>query len=270
MSLKRIFSPSVMKTIIVLLIMAAVIKTAMLTFTYLFLPSKGENAVIYHSDTLYSKYKPSAAFNIRPKKAAPPPAKKVPVYKLDKIKLKAIYATKHNPFIVIEDAKKIIFISKNELFKGYKLIKIEAQKATFEKNRRHYILLFKQNKNKNITYTPVVEDRVQEDPNAAKFIKRNDIKHYAKNFDAIWKEIKIKELIKRKKLQGFLVTWVRPKSIFSKMGLKKNDIIIGANGKTFKSLSQVFKTYNNINKMDSLILKIKRDNEEKELEYEIY
>ena len=54
------------------------------------------------------------------------------------------------------------------------------------------------------------------------------------------------------------------------MGLMKNDIITGVNGKRFKSLSQVFKLYNNMDKLDSLVLKIKRGNEERELEYEIY
>ncbi|HHH72909.1 MAG TPA: PDZ domain-containing protein, partial [Sulfuricurvum sp.] len=104
----------------------------------------------------------------------------------------------------------------------------------------------------------------------AVFVKRNEIRHYAKNYDEIWKSVKIKEIIKDKRLQGFKVDWVKKGSIFEKVGLRKDDIIIGANNKKFKSLSQVFKLYNNMEKIDSMKLTIIRDNQERELEYEIF
>ena len=66
------------------------------------------------------------------------------------------------------------------------------------------------------------------------------------------------------------MTWVKKDSLFAKLGLRKGDIITGVNGKKLKSVSQVFKIYNNMDKLDSLKLTITRDNQEKELEYEVF
>ncbi len=64
--------------------------------------------------------------------------------------------------------------------------------------------------------------------------------------------------------------WVKEKSVFEKLGLIKGDVITAVNGQKLKSVSQVFKLYNNMDKLDSLKLTIMRDNQEKELEYEIF
>ncbi len=262
--MNQLINSAFINRFITFLIMAAVIKTVML-IAALFLPDQGIDTIPSEESSFYAKYKPSALFALTAAKSEV--VKNVPVYKLDKLLLKGIFADKAHPFIMVEENKEVTLISKGEKFKGYKLIEIHAQKAIFEKNGRHYELAFKEAKNQNIVYNEVIPEFEE---GKAVFVKRKEIKHYAKNFDEIWKNIKIKELVKNKRLEGFKVTWVKKDSIFAKMGLIKDDIITGVNGKRFKSLSQVFKLYNNMDKLDSIVLKIKRGNEERELEYEIY
>ena len=103
-------------------------------------------------------------------------------------------------------------------------------------------------------------------------VLKRDIERYKKHFNDIWKNISIQEQIdpKTKRLTGFKVTRVNKKSIFGKIGLQKGDIIIGANNKIFRTYSDVLRLYNNIDKYNSIKLTILRNNQKKDLEYEIY
>jgi general secretion pathway protein C len=253
------------KRFIVVASIAAVVKILMLASLY-WLPHHGINTLPLEESSFYQKYRPSRAFALTQTKKI---VKKVePVYKLDNLNLKAIYDDPKAAFIAVEDAKKIVLISIGDDFKGYKLIEVHSDRAIFEKSSKRYELKFKEDKSKKSAITEAEPEIIADD--TAVFIKRREIKHYAKNFDDIWKNIKIKEIIKDRRLKGFEVKWVKKNSMFEKLGLRKGDIIIGVNGKTFKSVSQVFKLYNNVDKLDSLRLKIIRNNEERELEYEIF
>jgi len=250
----------------VLAVMALVIKVVMMAAAF-FLPVAGIDGVPYQPASIYDGYHPSRLFALAGKKG-PEPKKQAPVYKLDRLTLKAIYDAVASPFIVVEDNRKTVLISKGETYKGYRLIEVHPDRAVFEKGGRHYEIRFKESKVKGSTITQAAPEIINE--GEAVFIKRNEIRHYARHYDDIWKNVKIKEVIKNRHLQGFRVTWVKKGSVFEKVGLRKGDIIIGANDKKFKSLSQVFKLYNNMDKIDSMKLTIIRDNEERELEYEIF
>lgn len=263
--MNQLISPLWIKRLIIVGIIAAVIKALSLALLFV-LPHSGVDRVSVQESDLYQSYKPSKVFGLQGKKA--PVTKKAPVYKLANLTLKGLYDGPKRPFIAVEDAGKITLVGLHENFKGYKLIDVKSDRAIFEKSGKNYELVFKEKAlGKNVISTAEPEI-IQDD--AAVFVKRKEIKHYAKNFDAIWKNIKIKEIIKDKRLKGFRVTWVKKDSLFAKLGLIKDDVITGVNGRTLKSVSQVFKIYNNMDKMDSLKLKILRNNEEKELEYEVF
>lgn len=246
--------------------MAIVVKALMVAAAF-FLPKSGVDSVPYEPDGIYAGYKPSKLFALAgPVKKQP---KKVPVYKLDKLQLKGVFDDPEMPFIAVQEGKKVVLISKGETFKGYKLIEVHPDRAVFDKGGRHYELRFKEDKSAaKSSITAATPEVINE--GEAVFVKRNEIRHYAKNYDDIWKNVKIQEIIKNKRLQGFKVTWVKKGSIFEKIGLKKDDVIVGANDKKFKSLSQVFKLYNNVEKIDSMKLTVIREGQERELEYEIF
>ncbi len=247
-------------------IVAVTVKALMVGGAF-FLPTAGVDTVSYQPESIYNSYKPSRVLALAGK-AKPKPKVAAPVYRLDKLNLKGVFDDARKPFIAVEEGRKVTLISKGETFKGYKLIEVHPDSAVFDKGGRHYELRFKEGKNTKSTITAATPEVVKSED--AVFIKRNEIRHFAKNYDDIWKNVKIKEIIKNRRLQGFRVTWVKKGSIFEKIGLRKDDIIIGANDKKFKSLSQVFKLYNNMDKIDSMKLTILRDNQERELEYEIF
>ena len=58
-------------------------------------------------------------------------------------------------------------------------------------------------------------------------------------------------------------------SDFSKLGLRRDDVIKSINGQEINSYNRAFETYKNIQNVENLTMVIKRGKEEMELEYEI-
>ena len=249
-------------------VIAVIAVKAVMVAVAFFLPTTGVDDVPYETESFYAGYRPSQLFALA---EAQPEAvmQEAPVYKLDNVILMGIYKDSTMPFIAIQEGKDVVLVAKGELFKGYRLIEVHPDSAVFEKGGKRFELTFKEDGSTKQGITTATPEVMKAGENTV-FVKRNEIRHYVKNYDAIWQNVKIKEVIENKRLQGFRVTWVKKGSIFDKVGLKKDDVIVGANNKKFKSLSQVFKLYNNMEEIDSMKLTVMRNNEERELEYEIF
>jgi general secretion pathway protein C len=170
--------------------------------------------------------------------------------------LKAIYNTTDGGFIIVEKNKKSIFLNINDSIDGYKLIKILPTKAIFQKGNKTFILEFKKTKsktfyNQSTTYTTQ--------------ISKNTIKEYKKDLTKIWNNIAIARI-----RGGYKITYIKKGSIFEKIGLKKGDIITHINGTRLTNDAKAWHIYNNIEKYQNLTITIKRGNQTKVIEYEIY
>jgi len=259
-----------LKIIFNIFILALIGKGISLVFS-LFLPHFGVNYIKDYSINLYHSYNFSKAFGLYSNSKKTISIK--PTYQLKNIKLKAIYINNKNGkgLIVIEDRKKLFFIFTGDTFKGYKLIDITPTKAIFEKDNKHYELSLKEESLKDkIDIITSSNSKIILNKKIA--ILKKDIDKYKKNFNEIWKNISITEERdpQTKKIKGFRITYINKNSIFSKIGLKKDDIIIGANNKIFHNYADVFKLYNNIDKYNAIKLMIIRNNQQKDIEYEIY
>ena len=268
--MKRLMSNHWMQHLFVLFMIAACAKALSLVMLF-WLPHQGVDVTVHEQKNIFNNYRPSAMLNITKKKKEPP--KSEPVYALTSLTLKAIYDDANAPFIAVEDAADVSLISLHDKFKGYTLIDVQADRAIFEKSGKNYELKFQESKVSTGSISDVEPEEIEfleDGGGAAVFIKRQELQKYAKNPNEIFRNITIKEIIENKRLKGFKVMSVKQKSIFGQLGLQKGDIITGANNRAFRSVSQVFKLYNNIDSLDNLILHVKRGNEEKDLEYEIY
>ena len=261
---------SFFKWILGIAIIALLAKAVSLALFFV-LPHFGVNYEPRYSINLYRNYHVARAFGIIPVKRRKTIVKK-PVYKLTNVKLKALYSENGKGVIAIEEKGKLIFLSTGESFKGYKLIGVYPDRAVFEKDGKHYELK-PQEKGLQGKYTTTLEEQMLYNPEEVKFaVLKRDIDRYKRHFNEIWKNISIQEQLDpvTKRLKGFKVTDIKKNSIFAKIGLRKGDVIIGANNKTFTSYSDVLRLYNNIDKYNSIKITIMRNNQKKDLEYEIY
>ena len=184
--------------------------------------------------------------------------------------LKGLYGTRLNGYAILakkSKPKETTIVAVGEVFEGYKLIAIALNEVIFTRSGTEYKLSLAEIDPKLLHKVSKVEERV--DDEAPKAVSRADIASYSKNPASIWKDIGIKEVMNGGKLEGFKVTRVKRGSKMDTLGLQKGDVIIKANNVPFTSLNDVFKIYNNIDKIDALALTIQRNNQEKEIVYEI-
>jgi len=181
--------------------------------------------------------------------------KVVKIEPLKGVKLKAIFENGKNSFIIIEN-KNDIFVDLGSTYKGYKLIKVTKNSAIFEKNHKQFILTLKDEKVKEIE-RKVLNKKVKE-------VKKEIFKDYINHPEKVWSSIGI---IQTKK--GYKVTYVKYRSIFDKLGLKRGDYILEVNNQPLKNDSDAWNIYKDAKYFDEIDVKIKRNNKIKELNYEI-
>jgi len=176
---------------------------------------------------------------------------------LNFITLKAVYKDKNNGFIILEDNKKSLFLDLNKTYKGYKLTYIGDNFAILNKNGKNYKITFKNAKN-NIKYTI-------NEVSSMKEIRKKIFEEYKNNLTKIWKNIGI---VKVK--EGYKITYINKNSIFAKIGLKRGDILLEVNGRKLNNDAAAWSIYRNSNKINYFEIKIKRKNQIKVLNYELY
>jgi len=184
--------------------------------------------------------------------------------------LKGLYGNSKKGFIIValkSAPTKTFIISIGDKFSGYVLKSIINDGAIFTKAEKEFVLKIKLAKANNNVATYVTPAG---DASSPKSVTRQDIKFYEKNPEQIWKDIAISEIKDGRKINGFKVTSVRKGSKMDKLGLKRGDVIIRANNVELTSYKAAFDLYKNINKIDTVQIVLLRNNEEKELVYEIH
>ena len=181
------------------------------------------------------------------------------ILSLKGIKLKAVYFNGKTGFIIIEEKGKIYFVDLGKYYNGYKLIKIGETYAIFEKNAKVYKVQMEKAKINNTFFAQnnnELQNRI--------VVSKNIFDKYVKNFNKIWQNIGI---LKTKK--GYMITYIKPHSIFKKIGLKRGDIILEVNGRKLKNDSDAWNLYKNATKFNYFEIKILRNNKERVLYYEV-
>jgi len=160
-------------------------------------------------------------------------------------------------------------LSINEVFQGYTLTKILENGAVFTKNSEQFSLYFSEERQED-RYISKASSKHTQDDSGIKQVSKTDIVHYAKNVKQIWRDIGIVEVKKQGKITGFKVTRIRQNTPFAQLGLRKGDIIIKANNKSMTSYKDAIAIYKGIGKLEALELVVLRNNQETEINYEIY
>lgn len=185
---------------------------------------------------------------------------------INNLVLKALYGKGNYGFVIIaakSNPKKTTLLSVGESYEGYKLKGVFLNYALFTKRGQEYRLRL------NSTLATKSLVHAVEDESANKIIQRDEIEGYVKNPSAVWKDISIQEVGKNGNFKGFKVTKIRAGSALAKLGLQTGDLIVKANNIVLKSYNDVLKIYQQLDKLTTLTLVIKRGNIEKEIVYEI-
>ena len=259
--MKKILSYiKILSPFVIVALFAKLIGVALL----IFLPYTSlEKDTFIPSDIDFRNYKLNKALGFSPSKEKVVKIKEK-MYDLKDLALKAVYKDNHGGIVIVVDikTKEATVLSKGESIRGYKLIEIYSKYVIFSKNKKRYTLKLYDNLNIQDTITKKIQKNNL-------VVSKKDLMKYATNFNSIWRNISIEDVKKNKKIIGFKITYIRRKSIFGKLGLKKGDIIIRVNSQPITNYAQAFKIYNNIKYYDYLEVTVLRNGKEKDLDYEI-
>ncbi len=185
---------------------------------------------------------------------------------INSLVLKALYGKGNYGFVIIaakRNPKKTTLLAVGESYEGYKLKGVFLSYALFTKRDQEYTLRL------NSTLATKSLVHTVENDTSNQIVQRDEINSYVKNPSAVWKDISIQEIGKNGNFKGFKVTKIRVGSPFAKLGLQVGDLIVKANNIVLKSYNDVLKIYQQLDKLTTLTLVIKRGNQEEEIVYEI-
>jgi general secretion pathway protein C len=207
---------------------------------------------------------------------------------INSFKLLAIYHSNDTIVITISKDSKNSVLTRDDTIDGYTLIDATATEAIFSRGDKNYRLKLIKSKEspgvqKSVRYIPKAAEVIPSPTERREKLTRGEIvqgddvtiidksllDHYGRNMNDIWKNIGIKEVKDGRDIKGFRVNFVKRGSDFSKLGLRRGDIIKSVNGQELNSYNSAFEIYKNMDSIESLTLTIKRGKEEMELNYEI-
>ncbi|MEY4504779.1 MAG: hypothetical protein RL154_1075 [Pseudomonadota bacterium] len=168
------------------------------------------------------------------------------VKSLSNYSLKAIFADDGGGFVLFYDGSKQVVLDIGANYSGYTLTRLDGDKAIFSFDGRQYELVLQKNENSVQTFSKQQIDKLFKNP--AELIGEIDVTQAD---------------------GGLTVLKVKNGGTFDKMGLGVGDVIQELNGEKTTSMSSLATILPNLQNATSIKLKILRNNQEKELNYDI-
>ncbi len=100
-------------------------------------------------------------------------------------------------------------------------------------------------------------------------VKRSQIDESLQDINKLMKEVKIRPHFKDGKPDGLILSSIKPRSLFRKMGLRNGDIITGIDGKKIESVDDALGFYESLRSSSNISLQIKRRGRDKTIDYAI-
>ncbi len=185
-------------------------------------------------------------------------------------RLNAVYNDGSDAFIAINDGKTTTFVDHGSLYKNlYRVVGISSNSAVLAAYGKKMTLRLGEEGNLNLkeNVTVYVPDENVEVSNF--IIGRPMIDRYTKNMGEAWKNIILNEVLDQGKIIGFRVVRISNDTPFALLGLQKGDVITSIDNKPLNSHASAFAAYQAGLRRFAIKITIIRNNQPKDLEYEI-
>ena len=199
-----------------------------------------------------------------------------------KLKLKlwgTVTGDKNRAYAVIEDAKKRsqdLYRKGESIQDGVIVKQILREQVILTVNGKKETLTMEKKNSKRIAGVPAfpsVSNPFARNTNFAEStniaLERSVIENAINNVNNLMKDAKIRPHFKDGKPDGLTLSRIKRGSIFTKLGLRSGDIIIGVDGKKIESVDDALKFYNSLKSSDNVSLEIKRRGRPQNIEYNI-
>jgi general secretion pathway protein C len=89
------------------------------------------------------------------------------------------------------------------------------------------------------------------------------------DLNELMQQVRIRPFMEGRNPAGFLVSNIKPGSLFSKMGLRNGDVIQGVNGESITTPDQAIELYESLMEGGAIDLDIKRGRRTQKLQYAV-
>ena len=100
-------------------------------------------------------------------------------------------------------------------------------------------------------------------------LDREELESQMADLNELMQQVRIRPFMEGKNPAGFLVSNIKPGSLFSKMGLRNGDVIQGVNGETITTPDQAIELYESLMEGGTIDLDIKRGRRTQKLRYAV-
>ncbi|MBC87094.1 MAG: hypothetical protein CL677_07920 [Bdellovibrionaceae bacterium] len=103
-------------------------------------------------------------------------------------------------------------------------------------------------------------------------VRRDDVNRLTKDISGLLREARMTQNIVPNsggRIEGFRFTWIKPNSVFEKLGMKVGDVIKGVEGEPINDPRKAMEAYNALRSADNIRLTVIRNGREEELNYSI-
>jgi len=187
-------------------------------------------------------------------------------------KIKAILRSSSGSYVVISDGTASQIVGLNEWYKKqFRLIGIGDEVAIFKGFGKTYRLRLYHNDNlvKEESVTTFIPD--PKAPNAKEWrtVEHAVLVAQLRDIQKVQKSIEVSEVRKGESMEGFKIDTLTKDSIFSTLGVVQGDVIVSVNNQKLGSYADALAIYAKIPQMRSIRITLIRNNQLKDMLYEI-
>jgi len=180
--------------------------------------------------------------------------------------VKGIIISENLKGAILREGSKSVFISEGQVYKGYKLAKVEKDRVIFERSGKEFPLEFKVTKGKEgisrvNAPAPSLPSEI--------VVSRREILELTKDPAKMFTQIRLVPYIKNGKTKGFIFEWVKPGSLFYRLGLRRGDILVSINNTTIRSGEDAFRILQMIRNEPNLKVELIRNGKREEINVRI-
>ncbi len=100
-------------------------------------------------------------------------------------------------------------------------------------------------------------------------VPQSEIESAVKNVNQLMRQVRIRPHFTNGKADGLRLTGIHSGSIFSRMGLRSGDILVGVDGERIQSVDDALKFYRSLKSATNVKLTVKRGGREKTIDYQV-
>jgi len=182
-------------------------------------------------------------------------------------RLRGTIISQHITGAFLESGGRVFFVKEGEEFKGYTVSYVYKDKVILKRGGNTYELRLEIRKSKGGASGKALS---LDKPSGEVVVSRREIEKITADPAKMFTQIRLVPYVKGGETKGFIFEWVKPGSIFDRLGIRRGDILVSINNMSIRSGEDAFRILQILRNEPSLkIVLIRRRGKKEEINVRI-